>query len=120
MNTRLQATQYIWTTFAIAMAILFITTIFTPGGLGVGHVILGVFISGAVFVSTGTVWNWGSVGEGEMTSEVKSTSKRKRLDAMLDEMDEADVQALRERLMLDEDAQRYGLSDDGELVQRRR
>lgn len=118
-RSRLQATQFIWGFFAVTMFFLFVSTVFTSGGLSAGHVILGIFIAIAAFVSTGMVWNWGDTHSSE-SSEAAEKIKRSRIDTILSRLSDDELMALRDRLadsMEDETA--YRLGDDGELVKRR-
>jgi hypothetical protein len=121
-QTRLQATQVIWGFFALTMLFLFASTVIDNAGLSIGHVILGIVIAVAAFVSTGSVWSWGDIKTTEADSVEASSEKikRSRIDAMLSKMSDDELLALRDRLAdhMDDDAA-YRLGDDGELVKRR-
>jgi len=117
MNARLTATQYVWTAFAVAIGILFVTSIFS-GGPGVGHIILGTILALSAFLSTAVMWGSDYVHEEE--NEQKSTGKTKRsLDAILSRLSDDELEALRDRLAEHHPDEDYSLGDDGELVHRR-
>lgn len=121
-QTRLQATQFIWGFFALTMLFLFVSTVIDNAGLGIGHVILGIFIAIATFVSTGSVWSWGDITtiEGDSVETTSEKMKGSRIDTMLSKMSDDELLALRDRLADYIDEAAYRLGDDGELVQRRK
>jgi esterase/lipase superfamily enzyme len=85
-SVRLEATKYIWTGFAVVMGLMFGGSFFGYE-VGVGHVVLGIVISIATFLSTGTVWNWGSVkmeSEFMQAEETSEKSKRHRSKSLSD------------------------------------
>ena len=114
-SVRLEATKYIWTGFAAVMALMFGSVWFGDVELGAGHVVLGIVVSVAAFLSTGTVWNWGTIkleNETIMDTATSSSEKAKRgrsLDRLLDQMSDDELLDLREELR----RQKYS---DGELV----
>lgn len=114
MNVRLTTIRYIWTANAIAMALLFISSIFS-GGLSVAHVILGVVIALVAFVSTAVVWG----DDPETDTAAAAKAKRSRVDVLLDNLSDEDLDTLRERLIDRSADDSYGVGDDGELVRRR-
>ncbi|MCU0511787.1 MAG: hypothetical protein MUE40_04365 [Anaerolineae bacterium] len=115
MEIRLRATLFIWLAFAASMGMLLWNGAATGVGVGLGHVILGVMIVAASIVGNGVVWNWGELPH-EASATTRSKGKQKALDKLLEKLDDADLDALRERLM-ERDAV-YGVGDDGELIQR--
>lgn len=118
MNVRLEGSRYVWTAFAPAMVFLFISTIFTPGGLGVGHIILGSVIALAAFLSTAVIWS-SDLPEAGLQSRAAEKAKHRNLDAILSRLSDDELEALRERLSERQDDESYVLGDDGELVRRR-
>jgi hypothetical protein len=118
-SIRLEATKYIWTGYAVVMSLMFGSTFFNNVELGAGHVVLGVVVSIATFLCTGSVWNWGSVKlESEFVeAEESSSEKQKRqnargIDRLLDQLSDDELLDLREDLR----QRRY--SSDGELLYR--
>jgi hypothetical protein len=112
-SVRLEATKYIWTGFAVVMGLMFGGTFFGYD-IGAGQVVLGIIISIVTFLSTGTVWNWGSVkleSEYMQADETGEKSKRKQsLDNLLDRMTDDELLDLREEL------RRSKSLSDGELL----
>jgi hypothetical protein len=114
-NVRLEATKYIWTAFAVVLGLMFGTSWFGEFELGAGHIVLGIVISVAAFLSTGAVWNWGTLkfdNETIMDDTASSSEKAKRgysLSHLLDQMSDDELLDLREEL------RRHKYSD-GELI----
>lgn len=120
-HIRLQATKYIWITTGISLFSLFLSA-GLASGLEAGHVILGIAICIAGFLSTGTVWNWGEPGMASVVDmEAQEKVKRERIDGVLRDLSNEELIALKQRLSdgtVDDDVlyQRMTLSDDGEIV----
>lgn len=113
-SVRLEATKYIWTGFAVIMALMFAGPFFNNMELGAGHIVLGVVVSIATFLSTGTVWNWGSIKLDNEFIESENSEKSKRshsLDSLIDQMSDDELLDLREEL-------RRSKNSDGELLYR--
>lgn len=121
-HTRLQATKYIWITMGIALFSLFLSA-GIANGLEAGHVILGIALCIAAFLSTGTVWNWGDLPQesSSFNMDAQEKAKRERLDSVLRNLSNDDLIALKQRLSegdIDDEMlyQHMTLSDDGEIV----
>lgn len=120
-HTRLTATRYIWVTMGISLFSLFLSA-GIANGLEATHVVLGIAICIAGFLSTGMVWSWGEVGKtSALEMEAQEKVKRERIDGVLRDLSNEELLALKNRLSdsdVDDDAlyQRMTLSDDGELV----
>lgn len=115
---RIKLTRFIW-----GMMITGIILSSMILGSDLGDDILGlvfILVAGAVFI-TAFIWNWGRL---PMTAqEASEKQKRERLDAVLRDLSDSQLQRLRERLSAGEitdDQLNYMLGDDGELVQRRK
>jgi hypothetical protein len=114
-NVRLEATKYIWTAFAVVLGMMFGSSWFGDFELGAGHIVLGIVICVAAFLSTGTIWNWGTIkleNETIMDDSASSSEKAKRgfgLNRLLDQMSDDELLDLREEL------RRHKYSD-GELI----
>lgn len=118
VNARLSATQYVWTAFAIAIGLLLVSSIFTAGGLSVGHIILGCVIAGAAFLSTAVMWGSDYTDRAHEENKAEK-NKRRNIEEILGRLSDHDLEQLRDRLSdLNEDSY-HGVSDDGELVKRR-
>lgn len=123
MKIRLQATRYIWVAYALTMVTMFMSLVFTGNPLSAGYVVIATAASIMAFVSTGTVWNWGDLDDDDDDAEDEAYDKRKRrhpvkLERIMSRLSDEERAELRERL--DEDTMRYGLSDDGEIVEFKR
>jgi hypothetical protein len=117
MDTRLTATRYIWIAYTLTMIALFLSTGINNNPLGAGHVVIVLGASLMAFLSTGTIWNWGSVDTAEALMKMDDAQKRKnqaKLESIVTRLSAEERLALRERLA-DEIAQ-YDISDDGEIV----
>ena len=120
-HTRLTATRYIWVTMGVSIFSLFLSAGMADG-LEATHVILGIAICIAGFLSTGMVWSWGELGNtSAVDMEAQEKVKRERIDGVLRDLSNEELVALKNRLSdgnVDDDAlyQRMTLSDDGELV----
>jgi hypothetical protein len=112
-NVRLEATKYIWTGFAAVMGLMFGSVWFGDVELGAGHVVLGIVVSVATFLSTGTIWNWGTIKlESETIMDAQSSEKSKRghgLERLLDQMSDDELLDLRDEL-------RHHKTSDGEFI----
>jgi hypothetical protein len=112
-SVRLEATKYVWTAYAVVMGLMFGSSFFGYE-LGAGHIVLGIIISIVTFLSTGTVWNWGSVkleSDFMQADETSEKSKRKQsLDSLLDRLSDDELLDLREEL------RRSKSLSDGELM----
>lgn len=120
-HTRLQATRYIWITTGVSLFSLFLSA-GLASGLESTHVVLGIAICIASFLSTGSVWNWGEVGESSAVDlQAQEKAKRERIDGVLRDLSNEELIALKQRLSdgtVDDEMlyQRMTLSDDGEIV----
>jgi len=123
-ETRLRATQYIWTAFAVTMVVLLGTAGIFAGGLSASYVVLGVLICVAALGGTGMVWD--KVGDDDAEEVMRSTEKvkRDRIDTVLRDLSSEDLQRLKERLqggIIDDailEERIVGIGDDGELITR--
>lgn len=120
-HTRLQATKYIWITMGIALFSLFLSA-GIANGLEAGHVILGITLCIAGFLSTAVVWSKDNLEEpSALNMEAREKAKRERIDEVLRDLSNEELFALKQRLSdgaIDDDLlyQRMTLSDDGEIV----
>lgn len=121
-HIRLTATRYIWVTMGISLFSLFLSA-GIANGLEATHVILGIAICIAGFLSTGMVWNWGDVGKDSAMNMMDDQEKvkRERIDGVLRDLSNEELVALKKRLSdgtMDDDLlyERMSLSDDGELI----
>ena len=120
-HTRLQATKYIWITMGIALFSLFLSA-GIANGLEAGHVILGITLCIAGFLSTAVVWNKDDLEEtSALNMGAREKAKRERIDEVLRDLSNEELFALKQRLSdgaIDDDLlyQRMTLSDDGEIV----
>jgi hypothetical protein len=115
---RLKMTRYIWTAAIMGMIVssLFLAPFLKEAVIGI------IFLSlvAATFTS-GFIWNWGQLPM--TTGEDHEKAKRERLDSVLRDLSDSQLQRLRERLStgeITEEQLGYMLGDDGELVRRRR
>ena len=120
-HTRLQATKYIWITMGIALFSLFLSA-GIANGLEAGHVIVGITLCIAGFLSTAVVWSKDNLEEpSALNMEAREKAKRERIDEVLRDLSNEELFALKQRLSdgaIDDDLlyQRMTLSDDGEIV----
>jgi hypothetical protein len=114
MAERTFLTAMMWFMATIVLAALFISAA-AQGELTVGHLSLAFAILSVVVIATPLLSRW---KDGE-TQFMKS--KRERIDTMLQDMSDAELLELKQRLstgdMSDENILDY-LGDDGELVRR--
>jgi len=120
-RTRLKATQYIWTGFAIIGIVMMIMSS-AIGDFGLGQLIAFLGAAFVTMVSTGTIWNWGDLPTENMASESASQKRKRddRINRLLASLDDEDLETLLEmksqRRLSDIDNDPIGISDDGELV----
>lgn len=114
---RIKLTRFIWGMMIVGVVLG--SMVLAPF---LGDDILGmvfIMVAGAVF-TTGLIWNWGRL---PMTAqEASEKQKRDRLDAVLRDLSDSQLQILRERLAagdIDDEKLSYMLGDDGELMRRR-
>ena len=119
---RLSATKYIWVTIGISLFSLFLSA-GVANGLEATHVVLGIAICCAGFLSTGMVWGWGNVDSDSAMDNMKDQEKvkRERIDGVLRDLSNEELVALKKRLAdgtMNDDLlyERMSLSDDGELI----
>lgn len=120
-QTRLRATKYIWMAYAFSMLFLMINSAANNQDLGAGHVVIIAIMTIGGFLSTGNIWNWGSLQNSDSQSSESTLEKRKgnaKLERMLERLSDEERFALRHHLE-SEQAGRYALEEDGELVQYR-
>lgn len=117
-QSRLKATQYIWTAYFFALLIVNGSILFYGEDLEIGHIILSVFVTFGSVGATGFVWNWGNVPTTESVSPQKG-KRLSRIDAILDMMDEKDRAALYQRLAEEANEEQISFGEDGELIKRR-
>jgi hypothetical protein len=118
-SIRLTATQYIWIAFVIVMGFSFADVVLYGNTPGIDHIIISAILASGAMISTGFVWNWGTV-KVEKPDEQAAKSKRsgsRKLDRMLERLSESDREALRDRLNTSEDGA-YMLTTDGEVIRR--
>jgi hypothetical protein len=115
---RIKMTRYIWTAAIVGMIIssAILGRYLDEGVIGI------IFLSlVAATITSGFIWNWGQLPMS--SAEEQEKVKRERLDSVLRDLSDSQLQRLRERLSageITEEQLGYMLSDDGELVKRRR
>lgn len=119
-SIRLTATRYIWVAFVFVIGVSFSDVVIYGNSPGLGHVIIAAILASGAMLSTGFVWNWGTI---KMDDRNEETGKSKRagsrnLEKVLKRLSESDRTALREYLNADEE-EGYMLTTDGEIIQRR-
>ena len=120
-KTRLETTKYIWALIAVILVALFISS-GIGDGLETGHVILGVVALIVGGASTGFIWNPDHAAKDIISdSESGEKAKRERIEAVLRDLSNEELIALKNRLAdgtIDDDLlyERMALSDDGELI----
>lgn len=124
-GVRLAATRYIWTAFFFGLAVVN-SSIFMGQPLGIINLFTSIMVIAAAIVSTGFVWNWGSLpltaDAGGEQAQYEKAKRRDRVAALMDMLSDDELEALRARLADDEgEGRSLGalLSDDGEIVARR-
>lgn len=115
---RLRATQYIWTAYFFALLIVNGGILFYAQELGIGHIILSIFVTLGSVGATGFVWNWGALPAIEAEGGERKGKRISRIDALLDMMDEQDRAALYQRLSEESGDDAMNLGADGELLRR--
>lgn len=121
MDTRLQATKYIWTAFALSILFIMAGTIATESSIGAGHVVMVAICAIASMIPTIVMWEKGSAAQYMTQEQAAQKSKRRGgIDRLVDKLSENERAALLDRLQDEADELRYSLSDDGELVHMRR
>lgn len=114
-SIRLEATKYIWTGFAVIMGLIFGAGLLGYE-IGVGQIVVGIVLSIATFLSTGTIWNWGAAKlesefiEGEQAAGEKAKRQQRGLNRLLDQLSDDELLDLREEL------RRQKYASDGELL----
>lgn len=85
--------------------------------LGFFEAVIAFFMSVFMFASFGAIWK---NADDEVAESKKKRKRGDRLNRILRELDDDDLEALRYRLMDDNDDDgRYALGSNGELVKRR-
>ncbi len=117
-DERIKLTRFIWT--AIIVGIVIGSAVLVPF---MEEEVLGLvfmMVTGGV-LTTAFIWNWGRLPV--TAQEASEKAKRERLDAVLRDLSDTQLQRLRERLSagdITDEQLGYMLGDDGELVQRRK
>ncbi len=109
MQARVLATGLIWT----ALTVLGVAAMVTGASSGSMTAILFVLIVGAT-LSTGTIWRWAEPNSST-EDEAEKSKRRTRIDRMMDNLDDGELEELRYRLRGDEANKRVSL-DELELV----
>ena len=119
-DTRLEATKYIWTAFALAILAIMGGTFLTDSTIGAGHVVMTAVIAGACMIPTIVMWEKGAPVMMSDEHAARKTKRRANVDRLIDRLSDEDRAALFDRLQDEAEEYRYSLSDDGELVNMRR
>lgn len=120
-QSRLTALRYVWTAFFGAMLVVNSSPIFAGRALDITNIIITLILAVAAVGSTGFIFNWGDLPAAESTrSETAKSKRRAKVDALLDLLNDEDLQSLRSRLEERPNPadEAVYLSDDGELVRK--
>lgn len=107
IQARVLATGLIWT----ALTVLGVAAMVT--GASSQSFVLFVLIGGAT-LATGTIWRWAEPNSST-EDEAEKSKRRTRIDRMMDNLDDGELEELRYRLRGDEANKRVSL-DELELV----
>lgn len=106
-DRKLTAIRYVWVATSFMMMLLFASMIASGQPLGVGHVVFGVVLGGAAFVSTAVI----TETDDKAAYAESEKAKRDTLDRVLRDLSDEQLHRLQQRL-------RDGTIDDDMLSER--